>query len=61
LFTRADKGNTVVALDRKDYISKMENYLADTNTYTILKRNLVNKLLINLKELKRIIKKLVKF
>jgi len=51
LFTRADKGNTVVALDRSDYVLKMENCLSDTNTYIILQRNLVNKLLINLKEL----------
>jgi len=51
LFTRADKSNTVVALDRNDYISKMENYLANTNTYTKLQRNPVKNLLINLKEL----------
>jgi len=51
LFTRADKGNTVVALDRMDYIVKMENYLSDTNTYSILQRNPVNKLLKNLKQL----------
>jgi len=51
LFTRADKGNTVVALDRMDYIVKMENYLSDTNIYSILQRNPVNKLLKNLKQL----------
>jgi len=51
LFTRADKGNTVVALDRIEYISRMENCLSDTNTYTTLQRNPVNKLLINLKDL----------
>jgi len=50
LFTRADKGNTVVALDRKDYISKMKNYLTDYNTYTVLQRNPVSKLN-NLKEM----------
>jgi len=31
LFSRADKG-TVVALDRKDYLSKMEKCLSDINT-----------------------------
>jgi len=56
LFTRADKDNTVVALDKTDYISKMEDCLSDVNIYTILQRqqfinNPVNKLLINLKEL----------
>jgi len=51
LFTRADKGNTVVALDRTDYISKMENSLSDTNTYTVIPRNPANKLLNNLKDL----------
>jgi len=51
LFTRADKGNTVVAFDRIEYTSKMEDCLSDTNTYTILQRNPANKLLINLKEL----------
>jgi len=51
LLTRADKGNTVVALDRKDYIKKMEDCLSDINTYTLLQRNPVNKLLNNLKDL----------
>jgi len=50
LFTRADKGNTVVALDRSDYISKMENSLSDTNTYTVVPRNPAN-ILNNLKDL----------
>jgi len=43
LFTRADKGDAVVALDKDDYISKMEIILMDFNTYTLLKRNPVNK------------------
>jgi len=51
LFTRADKGNSVVALDKDDYISKMETILMDSNTYTLLKRNPVNKLLFDLKEI----------
>jgi len=51
LFTRADKGNTVVALDRMEYISKMEECLSDTNTYSILQRNPINKVLSNLKEI----------
>jgi len=51
LFTRADKGNSVVALDKNDYILKMETILMDTNTYTLVKRNPVNKLLSDLKEI----------
>jgi len=41
----------VVALDKDDYISKMETILMDSNTYTLLKRNPVNKLLFDLKEI----------
>jgi len=33
VFTRANKGNIVVALDRIDYINKMEKNLSDTNTF----------------------------
>jgi len=49
LFTRADKGNAVVTLDRTDYTSKMEACLSDSNTYIKLKQNPVNKLLSELK------------
>jgi len=35
IFTRADKGNITVALDKGDYIKKIEDLLNDTNTYTI--------------------------
>jgi len=34
ILTRADKGNTVVALDRVDYTNKMEISLSDTVTLT---------------------------
>jgi len=50
IFTKADKGNTVVALDRLDYIAKMENIFSDTNTYTVLQRNPINKLIEELKK-----------
>jgi len=33
IFTRADKGNSVVALDRKDYISKMKTLFSDINVH----------------------------
>jgi len=41
---KADKSNTVVALDRSEYIAKMENVFSDTNTYTVLQRNPIKKL-----------------
>jgi len=34
IFTKADKNNAVVALDRSEYIAKMENIFSDTNTST---------------------------
>jgi len=37
IFTRADKGNITVALNRDSYIKKMEEALGDTNTYAIVK------------------------
>jgi len=40
IFTRADKGNTTVALDKLDYESKMRNILSDRNTYEIIKRSM---------------------
>jgi len=39
IFTKADKGNITVALDREVYISKVEELLNDVNTYTVVKRN----------------------
>jgi len=36
LFTRADKGNTVVVLNKRNYMSKMKTCLSDSDTYTIL-------------------------
>jgi len=39
IFTRADKGNVTVALERQDYIIAMEKLLHDKNTYTIIKKN----------------------
>jgi len=50
-FTRADKGNTVVALDRVNYLNKMEAYLSDSDTYIRLKHNPVKTLLNYLKTL----------
>lgn len=44
LFTRADKGNTTVVLNKNDYISKMEDLLGDKNTYEIVKKDHTKKL-----------------
>lgn len=34
IFTRADKGNVSVALEKNFYINKIEEILNDQNTYT---------------------------
>jgi len=39
IFTKADKGNITVPLDRGSYIDKVEELLDDVNTYTVVKRN----------------------
>jgi len=54
IFTRADKGDTTVALDRMDCNNKMEINLSDNNTYTLVQRNPINKLI---EELKRTLKR----
>jgi len=44
LFTRADKGSITAALDKNDYINKIENMLNDTDTYTKINKNPIKKL-----------------
>jgi len=44
LFTRADKGNVTVALDKNEYTHRMETMLSDKNTYTEVKKDPINKL-----------------
>jgi len=39
IYTRADKGNVTVAMDKDFYINKVEELLNDQNTYTIVKKN----------------------
>lgn len=39
IYTRADKGNVTVALNKSDYVSKVEDLLSDKNTYTTIKKN----------------------
>jgi len=51
IFTRADKGNVTVALDRNDYNSKITNMLDDINTYIKVNKDPINKMISNLKKL----------
>jgi len=39
IFTKADKGNITVAMDKNFYLKKMEDILRDVNIYTVVKRN----------------------
>jgi len=39
IFTRADKGNVTVALDKTSYTKNIEEILSDESTYTIIKKN----------------------
>ena len=38
IFTRADKGNMTMTLDRQVYISKVNEMLQDVNTYEVIER-----------------------
>jgi len=51
IFTRTDKGNVTVALDRNDYNSKITNMLDDINTYTKINKDPINKMISNLRKL----------
>jgi len=44
LFTRADKGSITVALDKNEYINKIEDMLSDTDTYIKINKNPIKKL-----------------
>lgn len=45
IIPKSDKGNTMVIMNRQDYISKILNLLADTNSYRILSRNPCSKII----------------
>lgn len=51
IFTRADKGNATVALNKNDYLKKMTSLLDDTTTYNIVHKDPIKKLIKNLHEL----------
>ena len=44
VFTRADKGNTTVALTRTDYNEKVKNLLQDENTYQVRPKDTTTKI-----------------
>ncbi|XP_011858350.1 PREDICTED: uncharacterized protein LOC105555909, partial [Vollenhovia emeryi] len=50
ILTRADKGNVTVAIYRTDYNQKMQSLLEDTNTYTTVTKNPINKIITNLNQ-----------
>ena len=39
LITKADKGNTTVALDKTKYVNEIKTMLSDSRTYTPLKKD----------------------
>src|SRR5580765_2372334 len=45
IFTKADKGNVTVALDREDYLNKMRTLLSDNDTYTVVKKDPTRKII----------------
>jgi len=51
IITRADKGNITVALEKVEYIHEIEQLLIDKETYAVVKKNPINKLILNLREL----------
>ena len=51
IFTRADKGNVTVALDRTVYVEKMSQLLSDNGTYTIIKKDPIKKVIRDLHDL----------
>jgi len=51
LFTRADKGNSTIAIHREDYESKMNKILEDKLTYRIIDKDPTNGITNSLKQL----------
>jgi len=51
ILTKADKGNLTVALDKSDYLNKINLMLLDSNTYSKIGKKPINKMVNNLKNL----------
>lgn len=50
-FTRADKGNVTVAMNRDDYIDKMSALLSNNNTYKTIDKDPIKKVTSDLRTL----------
>jgi len=48
IFTKVDKGNVTVTLDKNHYINEMNDILKDVNTYMMVKKNPVKSIERNL-------------
>jgi len=57
IFTRADKGNIIVALEKTEYLNKIEEMLNDTETYEKINKNLTKKLTNKIREVLTVWKK----
>ena len=42
MFTMADKGNTIVAIDRLEYLEKMQTLFSNDSTYVVIKKSSKN-------------------
>jgi len=51
VLTKADKGNLTVALNRSKYINNINIMLQEKHTYTLVKKNPINKMVTNLRNL----------
>jgi len=51
ILTRADKGNITVALDKNEYLNKIEDMLKDSETYSIINNDPIKKLTKEIREL----------
>jgi len=51
IFTRADKENVMVALDRQVYISRINEMLQDVNTYEVVERDPTKRMVMSLRAL----------
>jgi len=44
MFTKADKGNAIIVIERIDYYKEMEEMLSEKNTYDIVKKDPTKKM-----------------
>ena len=51
IFTRADKGNVMVTLDRQVYISRVKEMLQYMNTYEVVERDPTKRMIMGLRAL----------